>query len=116
LLAALPRCVLCGEKWFKEGDRMGVDWGRIKEEAVQILSGYLKVDTSNPPGKEIAGARYLQGLLEKEGFSATVLESQPDRGNLICRMKGRDHLLPLVLLHHMDVVPAEAEKWKHPPY
>lgn len=95
---------------------MGVDWGKIKEEAVQILSDYIKVDTTNPPGKEMAGARYLQGLLEKEGFSATVLESQPDRGNLICAMKGTDDLPPLILLHHIDVVPAEAEKWKHPPY
>jgi acetylornithine deacetylase/succinyl-diaminopimelate desuccinylase-like protein len=95
---------------------VSVDWGKIKEEAVQILSDYIKVDTTNPPGKEMAGALYLQGLLEKEGFSATVLESQPGRGNLICTMKGREGLLPLVLLHHMDVVPAEAEKWKYPPY
>jgi len=95
---------------------MGVDWGKIKEEAVQILSDYIKVDTTNPPGKEMAGARYLQGLLEKEGFSATVLESQPERGNLICVLKGRDSLAPLILLHHIDVVPAEAEKWKHSPY
>ena len=95
---------------------MGVDWGRIKEEAVQILSDYIKVDTTNPPGNEMAGALYLQALLGKEGFSATVLESQPGRGNLICTMKGRDGLPPLGLLHHMDVVPAEAEKWEHPPF
>ena len=69
---------------------MGVDWGKIKEEAAQILSDYIKVDTTNPPGKEMAGARYLQGLLEKDGFPATVLESQPERGNLICTMKGKD--------------------------
>ncbi len=95
---------------------MGIDWGKVKEEAVQILSNYIKVDTTNPPGKEMAGAHYLQGLLEEEGFSAAVLESQPHRGNLICTMKGTDGLPPLVLLHHMDVVPAEAEKWKYPPY
>jgi acetylornithine deacetylase/succinyl-diaminopimelate desuccinylase-like protein len=95
---------------------MGIDWGKIKEEAVQILSDYIKVDTTNPPGKEMAGTRYLQGLLEKEGFSATVLESQPERGNLICVLKGRDSPPPLILLHHIDVVPAEAEKWKHSPY
>jgi acetylornithine deacetylase/succinyl-diaminopimelate desuccinylase-like protein len=95
---------------------VGVDWGKIKEEAVQILSDYIKVDTTNPPGKEMAGARYLQSLLEKERFSATVLESQPDRGNLICFLNGRDRLSPLILLHHIDVVPAEAEKWKHSPY
>lgn len=95
---------------------MGVEWSKVKEEATKILSDYIKVDTTNPPGKEMAGARYLQGLLEKEGFSTTVLESQPDRGNLICTWKGRDSLAPLILLHHIDVVPAEAEKWKHPPY
>ena len=94
---------------------MSVDWGRIKEEAAQILSDYIKVDTTNPPGKEMAGARYLQNLLEKDGFPATVMESQPERGNLICTMKGKEGLPPLVLLHHMDVVPAEAGKWKHPP-
>jgi acetylornithine deacetylase/succinyl-diaminopimelate desuccinylase-like protein len=95
---------------------VSVDWGKIKEEAVTILSDYIKVDTTNPPGKETAGARYLQGLLEREGFSATVLESQPGRGNLICTLQGKDGLSPLVLLHHMDVVPAEAEKWMHSPY
>ncbi len=110
MVAALQRCGAIMEI------SMGVDWGKIKEEAVQILSDYIKVDTTNPPGKEMAGARYLQGLLEKEGFSATVLESQPERGNLICVLKGRDSLPPLILLHHIDVVPAEAEKWKHSPY
>jgi acetylornithine deacetylase/succinyl-diaminopimelate desuccinylase-like protein len=95
---------------------MDIGWEKIKEEAVQILSDYIKVDTTNPPGKEMAGVRYLQGILEKEGFSTTVLESQPDRGNLFCAVKGTDGLPPLILLHHIDVVPAEAEKWKHPPY
>ena len=95
---------------------MAFDWEKIQEEAVQILSDYLKVDTTNPPGKELAGARFLAGVLEKEGLSARVLESQPDRGNVVSTLKGKDGLLPLILLHHIDVVPAEAEKWKYPPY
>ena len=95
---------------------MSIDWGKVKEEAVQILSDYIKAETTNPPGKEMAGARYLQGVLEREGFAVTVLESQPERGNVICPLKGRDGLAPLVLLHHIDVVPAEENKWKYPPY
>jgi len=94
---------------------MGVDWEKIKEEAVEILRHYIQIDTTNPPGKEMPGARYLQGLLEKEGLATTVLESQPDRGNLICTMKGTEDLPPLILLHHIDTVPAEAEKWKQSP-
>ena len=94
---------------------MVVDWGKIKEEAAAVLSQYIRIDTTNPPGKEMPGARFLQGLLEKEGLPATVLESQPDRGNVICRIKGTDGLPSLILLHHIDVVPGEAQKWKHPP-
>ncbi len=95
---------------------MSIDWDHIKKEAVEILSGYIQVDTTNPPGRELAGARYLQGILKKEGFSPTVIEFQPGRGSLACRTNGTQALRPLVLLHHIDVVPAEAEKWRHPPF
>jgi acetylornithine deacetylase/succinyl-diaminopimelate desuccinylase-like protein len=95
---------------------MTLDWEKVKEEAVQNLSQYLRADTTNPPGKEMAGARVLQQMLEREGFATTLLESQLDRGNLICTMKGKEGLSPLILLHHIDVVPAEADKWKYPPH
>ena len=95
---------------------MNVDWEKVKEEAVRLLSGYLQEETTNPPGKELAGAKFLQGLLEKEGFPTTLLESHPGRGNMLCRMTGSDSLPALILLHHIDVVPAEADKWRHPPY
>ncbi len=73
---------------------MGIDWGKVKEEAVQILRDYIKIDTTNPPGKELPGALYLQSFLQKEGLPAMVLESQPERGNLFCAMKGTDNLSP----------------------
>ncbi len=95
---------------------MNFDWEKVKEEAVQNLSQYLRADTSNPPGREMAGVKVLQQLLEREGVHTTLLEPQPDRGNLICTMNGKDGLSPLILLHHIDVVPAEADKWKHPPF
>ncbi len=95
---------------------MSIDWDKIKEEAAEILSKYLQAETTNPPGKETAGARVLQEVLEKEELATSLLESQPGRGNLICRLKGSDGLAPLILLHHIDVVPAEADKWQHPPY
>jgi len=95
---------------------MGVDWGRVKEEATCLLSGYIQVDTTNPPGKELPGARFLRGILERDGFETTILESDAGRGNVLCRMKGTEGLSPLILLHHMDVVPAEEDKWRYPPY
>ena len=32
----------------------------IDREARDAFAGYLRIDTSNPPGNETAGARYLQ--------------------------------------------------------
>ncbi len=95
---------------------MEPDWEKIQDEAVQILSAYLKIDTTNPPGRELAGARFLAGVLEKEGLPAQILESQPGRGNVFSRMQGKDGISPLILLHHIDVVPAESEKWKQAPF
>lgn len=95
---------------------MNIDWKRVKTEAVDILSRYVQIETTNPPGKELAGAIFLQELLRKEGLPAQVLESQPERGNVYSILKGNGNLLPLILLHHIDVVPAEAEKWKYPPF
>lgn len=95
---------------------MEPDWIKVKEEAVQVLSNYVQIETTNPPGREMAGAVFLQELLKKEGLPAQVLESQPDRGNVFSIIKGSANLPPLILLHHIDVVPAEADKWKYPPY
>jgi acetylornithine deacetylase/succinyl-diaminopimelate desuccinylase-like protein len=45
-----------------------VDWASVRAEALEILRAYLRIDTSNPPGREEAAARYLGGLLEAEGI------------------------------------------------
>jgi acetylornithine deacetylase/succinyl-diaminopimelate desuccinylase-like protein len=65
----------------------------------------------------MAGALFLQEVLEKEGrLASTIFESSPGRGNLVCRMKGKGAEPPLILLHHIDEVPAEADHWQHPPF
>ncbi len=85
-------------------------------EAVQLLSGYLQVNTANPPGNETLGAQYLAGLLQKAGISSEITEFAPGRGSLIARLKGDGSEKPLCLLSHIDVVPAEAKNWAQPPF
>ena len=36
-----------------------IDWKSLGEETVDVLRRYLMVDTTNPPGNEIDGARFL---------------------------------------------------------
>ncbi len=92
-----------------------INWHAVKQEASEYLSTYLQIDTTNPPGNEVEGARFLHEILNREGVTAEIVESEPGRGNLIARLKGDGSKKPLLLLSHIDIVPAEGEKWEHPP-
>ena len=50
------------------------------------LISYLRIDTSNPPGNETAGARFLQGLLTREGIDAKLVGSDPARQSVYARL------------------------------
>jgi acetylornithine deacetylase/succinyl-diaminopimelate desuccinylase-like protein len=93
-----------------------VDYNRLSAEAAEILSGYLQTDTSNPPGNEIRGAEFLARLLQREGIDFEIIESRPGRANIYARLTGRPDRGALLLLHHIDVAPAEAEFWSVPPF
>lgn len=86
----------------------------LPDRAVEWLREYIRIDTVNPPGNEIAGARFLAGILEAEGIPHELAESAPGRGNLWARLPGGD-APALVLLHHIDVVPADPDYWTTPP-
>ena len=92
------------------------DWAAVEREAAQLLSRYIQIDTTNPPGNEIAAARFWKDQLAKEGLEAQVYESQPGRGIVSARLTGSGEKKPLILLHHMDVVPAQAENWDLEPF
>jgi acetylornithine deacetylase/succinyl-diaminopimelate desuccinylase-like protein len=92
-----------------------INWDKVKDEATRILSHYIKLNTINPPGNEIQGAIFLKKILDEEGIKSDIIESEKGRGNLIARIKGTEDKPALLLLHHIDVVPAEEEKWKYPP-
>ncbi|MGH7888632.1 MAG: M20/M25/M40 family metallo-hydrolase, partial [Candidatus Binatia bacterium] len=93
-----------------------IDWRAFDDEAVALLSRYIQIDTTNPPGNEIKAAQFLKGILDREGIEARIIESAPGRGNLYARLKGNGSKPPIVLMHHMDVVPADAKLWKVPPF
>ncbi len=86
----------------------------LQEEAVEWLQDYIRVNTVNPPGNEIAGAQFLAGIFDAEGIDYEIAESAPGRGNIWARLEGGDEPA-LILLHHMDVVPAEREYWLRDP-
>lgn len=93
-----------------------VDWKTAEKEAVEHLQQYLRIDTTNPPGNETAGAKFLQSLLEKEAVRCAIFEAKPGRGNLYAYIDMGGKKRPLILLNHIDVVPAERRYWKEDPF
>jgi len=90
---------------------------RELSELVEVLQGLIRIRSVNPPGDEILAARYLEGILADEGLWPTVVEPFPGRGSIVARVRGDgtggD---PLLLLSHLDVVPADPEGWTHDPF
>ncbi|MEA2568816.1 MAG: hypothetical protein QOI24_817 [Acidobacteriota bacterium] len=83
---------------------------------LQLLQQYVRIDTTNPPGNETAGARFLGALLAKNGVPFEIIESAPGRGNLYARIKGKTAGGGLLLMHHIDVMPAPPKGWSRPPF
>lgn len=94
----------------------GSDHDPLDREAEDALLQYLRIDTSNPPGNETAGAKFLQQLLAKEGIETQLLGSDPARQSLYARLRSGSNAKALLLLHHIDVVPAPASEWTKPPF
>lgn len=91
--------------------------------AAQPLTGpaewlglYLRIDTSNPPGNEHRAAALLRRILHREGIATRLFVSPEGRANLHARLEAaRPRAGALLLIHHMDVVPA-GEGWTAPPF
>jgi len=92
------------------------DWRAVGEEAIELLRAYLAIDTTNPPGNEAAGARFLADTLARAGIDSQTVESAPGRANLVARVRGDGSLGAIVLHHHIDVVYADRRFWTIDPF
>jgi len=88
----------------------------IKEEVVELLRDLIRIDTTNPPGNETLAAEFLAKKLSEDGLECEVLESSEGRGNIVTRIKGQKKEPRLLLLSHLDVVPATAREWSVNPF
>jgi len=95
------------------------DFAKLSQEATEWLAGLIRINTTNPPGNELAAARYLADILNREGISAEVIESAPGRGVVIARLSAGavpDPARALLLLSHTDVVGVDRAKWTVDPF
>jgi acetylornithine deacetylase/succinyl-diaminopimelate desuccinylase-like protein len=98
------------------GTQTAPDWKAVEAEAIGTIQSYIRIDTSNPPGEVTKAADFLVAILEREGVPVKRYESGPGRSIVLGRLKGSGSAKPLVLLHHMDVVPTDPGRWRHAPF
>jgi acetylornithine deacetylase/succinyl-diaminopimelate desuccinylase-like protein len=85
-------------------------------DVVGHLAELIRIDTTNPPGRETPAAEYLADLFVKAGLEPVLVGAEPERQNVVVRLKGTGEKAPLLLAAHLDVVPAEPDSWTHPPF
>ena len=88
----------------------------LRDEAVELLRDLIRVDSSNPPGRETPAAMVVKQYLEANGIACELVARDPERANLVARVPGRGTGPSLALMGHTDVVPAHAPDWTHPPF
>ena len=92
------------------------DFESAGAEAVRILQGMIRIDSSSPPGNETLVAEYIRDLLADEGVESSIYEMEPGRGNLVARLEGNGSKRPIMLMGHIDVVGVERDQWSVDPF
>jgi acetylornithine deacetylase/succinyl-diaminopimelate desuccinylase-like protein len=95
------------------------DYAGLRDETARMLSQYLQINTSNPPGNELATAQWLKNVLAKEGIDGQILDTAElghGRGNFYARLRGTGQGKAIALVHHMDVVPVSRQYWSVDPF
>lgn len=92
------------------------DWSAVDAETLQHFQTIVRMDTSDPPGREIELTEYLVSVLEQEGIDVEVYSLNPERPNVVARLPGNGSKRPLLLMAHQDTVNVDPDKWVFPPF
>ncbi len=96
-----------------------INWQKETDETVEHLVRLIRAQTVNPPGNELQAVLIVKDILEGAGFpheAIQIVESTPERVNLVARLKGDGTERPMLMSGHVDVVAVEREHWTHDPF
>jgi acetylornithine deacetylase/succinyl-diaminopimelate desuccinylase-like protein len=87
--------------------------------AHDIYKELIEIDTTTATGDTKRAAEAMATRLKAAGFTdedAQVFSPAPRKGNLVARLHGTGKRKPILLLAHLDVVPALREDWSVDPF
>lgn len=117
LLLCIHGCATHGGD-FAQG---GGDVARAKDRVAELLSQAIQIETPNPPGDEKPLAAFFSKILSKAGIETRVIDTPPGesrigRAAVWGVVRGSGERRPIVLLSHLDVVPADPNAWRTDPF
>src|SRR4051794_24024529 len=89
---------------------------RLRTDVCDLLRRLVACDTSNPPGRETQAAAILEDYLLRAGVECERVAKEPDRANLLVRVRGDGSGPSLAFLGHLDVVVARRQEWSVEPF
>src|SRR5499426_3314183 len=98
------------------GQSLQPDIKAFEEETMRHYQALLRLETMDPPGNEKPAADYLRQVLEKERIETKTFSLEPNRPNVVARLKGNGRKRPLLIMAHTDVVNVDPTKWTFPPF
>ena len=106
ILRSSPSLLLLASPLAAQG-RASIDYAKLRDETAQRLSEYIRINTSNPPGNELATARWLARRARQGGDPGEDPRhggAGAGRANFYARLPGTGAGRAIALVHHMDVV------------
>jgi acetylornithine deacetylase/succinyl-diaminopimelate desuccinylase-like protein len=93
-----------------------VEWKKIDPETLQHFQSLVRLNSADPGGSEKPVAEYVLSVLQKEGIEAKLVASDPNRPNVVARLKGNGRKRPILIMGHSDTVNIDLKKWTFPPF
>ena len=93
-----------------------INWEQQKADILRHYRALLQINTASPPGNETRALEYLKKVLEDAGIPTQTFAQDPQRANLVARLKSNGSKRPLLILAHTDVVGVQREKWPVDPF
>jgi acetylornithine deacetylase/succinyl-diaminopimelate desuccinylase-like protein len=98
----------------------GLNRADAQAATLRHLQNLVRLDTQNPPARELAVAMYFDSVLATvPGVERRVLRIPEDsmRANFVARLRAtHPRAKPVLVMGHMDVVGADTTKWDTDPF
>ncbi|MEZ5596616.1 MAG: M20/M25/M40 family metallo-hydrolase [Pseudomonadales bacterium] len=88
----------------------------LEAETMRHFQALIRLDTTDPPGREVDAADYLEKVLTAEGIEVNRFALEAHRPNIVARLRGNGSARPVLIMAHTDTVNVDPAKWTHPPF